>query len=43
MSRKATPRQVSAYFVVLYDYLCGMSLRDIRMSCVKFEVLTVGY
>ena len=43
MSRKATPHQVSVYFVALYDYLCGMSLRDIQMSCVKFEVLIVGY
>jgi len=43
VSRKATPHQVSIYFVLLYDYLCGMCLRDIHMSCVKFEVLTVEY
>ena len=43
VSRKATPHQVSVYFVVLYDYLCGMSLRDIHMSCVKFVILILGY
>lgn len=43
VSRKATPHQVSVYFVVLYDCWCGMSLRNIHMSCVKFVVLTVGY